>query len=187
MKFVVETQKKNLKAKMNIIRHLDEVYAKLIQQGKDVKRDVQKIVDNLIAVIEAKKQNICSAVENQTSKSLESLTKRKNKIEEQIAVIKSSLEEAEKLLARSTNAELLQLKRSLEGIFEGVDQAEPMDCDPEGLLMRLTFVENEKLLTLVNGEEIGSLENLYQTKASQCIAEGKGLEKGTVGGEAQFV
>ena len=63
----------------------------------------------------------------------------------------------------------------------------PIDDDPEGLLVRLTFMENQKLLNLVNTEEIGSLENMHQTKASQCIAEGKGLEEGTVGDEAQFV
>ena len=186
MKSMVETQRKNLKAKKNIVRHLDEDHAELIKQGEDVKRDVQNIVDNLIAVIEAKKQNIFSAVENQTSKLAESLTKRKNKIEEQIAVIESSLEKAEKLLTRSINAELVQLKKSLEIILEGVDQTEPIDGDPEGLLVRLTFVENQKLLNTFKTQEIGSLENLHQTKASQCIAEGKGLEEGTVGGEAQF-
>ena len=53
--------------------------------------------------------------------------------------------------------------------------------------MRLTFVENEKFLTTVNDEEIGSLEILHQTKTSQCIAEGKGLEEGIVGGEPRFV
>jgi len=187
MKSMVETQKNSLKAKKNIIRRLDEDYAKLIQQGEDVKRDVQKIVDNLIAVIKAKKQSIFSAVDNQTTKSLESVTERKNKIEEQIAAIESSIEKAEKLLTRSINAEVVQVKKSLESIFEGVDQTEPIDGDPEGLLVRLTFAENQKILNTVNTEEIGSLEILQQTKASQCIAEGKGLEDGIVGREAQFV
>ena len=187
MESMIEAQRNNLKAKINIIRHLDEDYAKLIQQGEDAKRHVQNIVDNLIAIIEAKKQNIFTAVDKQTSKSLESLTKRKNKIEEQIAVLESSLEKTEKLLMRSTNAEFLQLKKALEIIFEGADQTEPTDGDPEGLVVCLTFVENQTFLNTVNTEEIGSLENLYQTKASQCIAEGKGLEEGTVGSEAQFV
>ena len=187
VKSVVEKQSNNLKAKRNIIRQLDEDYAKLIQQGEDVKRDVQKLVDNLIAAIEAKKQKIFSALENQTSKSLESLAKQKNNIEEQIAVIESSLEKAEKLLTGSTHAEVVQLKKSLDIILGGLHQTEPFDGDPEGLLVRLTFVENEKLLTTVNDEEIGSLKILHQTKASQCIAEGKGLEEGIAGGQAQFV
>ena len=75
----------------------------------------------------------------------------------------------------------------MKSIFEGADQAEPIDGGPESLLVRLTFEENLKLLNLVNTEEIGSLEILHQTKAMQCIAEGKGLEEGTVGREAQFV
>ena len=188
IKSMIETQRNNLKAKMNIIRQLDEDYAKLMQQGEDVKRNVQKIADNLIAVIQAKKRNIFSVVENQTSKSLESLTKRKNKIEEQIAVIESSLEKAaEKLLTRSINAEVVQLKKSWDTIFEGVGQTDPIDCHLECLLVRLTFVENQTLLNLVNTEEIGSLEILHQTKAGQCIADGKGLEEATVGAEAQFV
>ena len=187
MKSMIETQRNNLKAKENIIRQLDEHCAKLIQQGEDVKRDVQKFVDKLIAVIQAMKQNIFSTVENQTSKCLQSLTKRKKEIKEQIAVIESSLEKAEKLLTGSTYAEVVQLKKSLEIIFGGIHQTEPVDGDPAGLLVRLTFVENEKLLTTLNAEEIGSLEILHQTKASQCIAEGKGLEEGTVGREARFV
>ena len=184
---MVETQRNNLKTKKNIIRQLDEDYAKLIQQGEDVKRDVQKIVDNLIAVIEAKKRNIFFAVDNQTTKSLESLTKRKNKIEEQIAVIESSLVKVEKLLTGSANAEVVQFKKSLEIIFGGIHQTEPFDGDPEGLLVRLIFVENEKLSTTVNAEEIGSLEILNQTKASQYIAQGQGLEEGSIGREARFV
>ena len=143
---MIETQRNNLKAKENIIRQLDEDYAKVVKQGEDVKRDVQKTVDNLIAVVNAKKRNIFSAVENQTAKSLENLTKRKNKIEEQIAVIQSSLEKAEKLLTGNTNAEVVQLKKSLVFIFrEGIHQTEPFDGDPEGRLVCLTFVENKKL------------------------------------------
>jgi len=186
MKSLVEKQRNNLQAKKNIIHRLDEDYAKLIQHGEDVKRDVQNIVENLIVVIEAKKQNIFSAVENQTSKSLASLTKRKNKIEEQIAVIESSLEKAEKLLKRAINPEVVQAKKSLETMFAGVDQTEPTDTDPESLLVHLTFAENQKLVNTVNTQEIGSFEILHQTKASQCIAEGKGLEQGTVRGETQF-
>ena len=187
MKSMIEALKNNLKAKKSLIRQLDEDYAKLRQQGEDVTTDVQNIVDKLVAVIEAKKQNILSAVESQTTKSLESLTKRKNKIEEQIAVIESSLEKAEKRLTRSINAEVVQLKKSLKSIFQGVDQAEPIDSDPEGLLVRLTFVENQKLLNLVNTEELGSLKMPYQTKASQSIVEGIVLKEATVGGETQFL
>ena len=187
MKSLIQNQKQNLQAKMNAVSQLDEDCAKLIQQAEDVKRDVETFVDNLIAAIQAKKQNIFSAMEKETSQSLERATKRKTEIERQIAVIKSSLEKADQLLTRSTNAEIVQLKKSLDTIFEGVDQTEPTDRDPEGLPARLVFVENRKMLDTVSTEEIGTLQMLQQTKASQSIAEGKGLEEGIVHCEAQFI
>ena len=186
MKSMIETQSRNLQAKMNTVRQLDENFAKLIQQGEDLKQDVQRIADNLMATIEAKKQNIFAAVETQTKKSLESVTTEKTTIEHQIEMIKSSLEKADKVLTRSTSAEVVQLKKSLETILKEVDQTEPTDRDPRELPI-LVFVENQKILETVNTEDIGALEILQQTKASQSVAEGKGLEEGTVGGEGQFV
>ena len=183
---LIENQRRNLQAKMNAISQLDEDCAKLIQQGEDVKRDVQTFVDNLIAVIEANKKNIFSAVEKETNKSLEHVTKRKTEIERQMTVIKSSLEKADKLLTRNTNAEIVQLKKSFDTIFEGVDQTEPNERDPEGLAARLVFVENQKLLDTVSTEEIGTLQMPQKTKASQSVAEGKGLEYVIVNCEAQF-
>ena len=189
MKSLIENQRRNLQAKMNAISQLDEDYAKLIQQSEDVKRNVQTFVDNLIAVIETNKKNLFSAVEKERNNSLERVTKRKTEIERQITVIKSSLEEADKLLTRNTNAEIVQLKKSLDTIFEGVDQPEPTDRDrdPEGLPARLVFVENQKMLDTVSTEEIGTLQIAQQTKASQSVAEGKGLEEGIVDREAQFI
>ena len=187
MKSLIENQRRNLQAKMKAIGQLDEDCAKLIQQGEDVKRDVQTFVDNLIAVIEANKKNIFSAVEIETNKSLEHVTKRKTEIESQITVIKSSLEKADKLLTRNTHAEIVQLKKSVDTIFEEVDQTEPTNRDPEGLAARLVFVENQNMLDTVSTEEIGTLQMLQQTKASQSVAEGKGLEEGIVDREAQFI
>ena len=64
MKSIVETQRENLLAKKNAVKQLVEDYAKLIQQAEDVKRNVQKFVDDLFTTIEARKQNIFAAVEN---------------------------------------------------------------------------------------------------------------------------
>ena len=186
IKSLIENQRRNLQAKMNAITQLDEDCAKLIQQGEDVKRDVETFVDNLIAVIEANKKNIFSAVEKERNKSLERVTKRKTEIERQITVIKLSLEKADKLLTRNTNAEIVQLKKSVDTIFEGVDQTEVTDRDPEGLPARLVFVENQKMLDVVSTEEVGTLQMPQQTIANQSVTEGKGLEDVIVNCEAQF-
>ena len=185
MKALIEEQRQNLQEKMNLVSQLDEDYAKLVQQSENLIRDVETFVDNLMKTIEAKKKNIISAVENDTRNSLESLTEKKTEIEEEIKTIQLSLKKVENLLTRSTNAEVIQLKKSLRTILEDIEQTKHISRDPEGL-SALVFVENHKMLDIVNGEEIGFLENPNQAKGSDCLAEGKGIIEGTVGHEAQF-
>ena len=184
MKSMIETQRRNLQVKLTAVNKIDENYAKIIQRGEEVKRDVQRTVDNLIANIEAKKQTIFAAVDDQTKKSQESLTTQKTVIENQIEVIKLSLDKVDKVLTRSTNAEVVQMKKSLETILKGVH---PETTKPNERNRKiLVFVPNPKMLNTVNTEEVGTLKILQQTEASQSVAEGKGIEEGTVGVEAEF-
>ena len=185
IKSVIETQRQNLEAKMNIVSQLDEDCAIMIQEGEVLIRDVQRFADNLIKRIQAKMQNIITTVEGRTKKSIESLTTKRKEIQHQINVIESSLEEADKLFQRSTNAEVVELKKTLQTIFEGVDQTEVIAHDPE-TPEALVFIKNQKMLDVVNGEEIGSLKDLNGIKASESVAEGEGLKEGTVARKAQF-
>ena len=185
MKTVFETQRHNLDEKVNVVAKLDEDYAKVIQQNENLKGNVQKFANGLIKTIQAKTQNIIDAVENQTKKSLESLTAKRGEIQRQIKIIESSLEEADKLLKRSTTAEVVQLKKTLQTIFQGVDETKPFVHDRSSL-KGFVFVENQKMLDVVNGDEIGCLEEDNRTNAKESLAEGEGLKEGTVGRKAQF-
>ena len=186
VKSVIERQRHNLEAKMNVLTQLDEDYAKMIQQNEIVKRDAQRFADNLIKSIQAKLQNIITSVENQTKKSLESLTAKRGEIERQISVLESSLNEADKLLKRSTTAEIVQLKKSLPTIFQGGNQTKPTVYDSSSQ-EALMFVENRKMHDIVNMEEIGSvLKKANRTKPIESLVEGEGLKEGTVARKAQF-
>ena len=184
IKSVIEMHRKTLEAKMKEVTQLDEDYAKMIQQNEIVKKDAQRFADSLIKSIQAKLQNIITTVENQTKKSLESLTAKRSEIQHQISVLESSLNEADKLLKRSTTAEIVQLKKSLPTIFQGVDQSKPIVHD-RSCLQAFVFVENQKMLDVVNGGEIGFVEEPYRTKPSECLVEG--LKEGTVGRKVQFI
>ena len=184
IKSVIEMHRKTLEAKMKEVTQLDEDYAKMIQQNEIVKKDAQRFADSLIKSIQAKLQNIITTVENQTKKSLESLTAKRSEIQHQISVLESSLNEADKLLKRSTTAEIVQLKKSLPTIFQGVDQSNPIVHD-RSCLQAFVFVENQKMLDVVNGGEIGFVEEPYRTKPSECLVEG--LKEGTVGRKVQFI
>ena len=185
IKTVIETQRHNLNEKLNVVTKLDVDYAKVIQQNETLKGDVQRFADGLIKTINAKMQNVIDAMENQTKKSLERLTAKRGEIQHQINVIESSLEEADKLLKRSTTAEVVQLKKTLQTIFQGVDEAEPIVHDRSSLQV-FVFVENQKMLDVFNGEEIGFLEKGSRTKAKESLAKGEGLKEGTAARKARF-
>ena len=187
IKSILQSQREGLDAKLNVIVQLDEDCAKVIQQSEIARRDVQRFADGLIKTIQAKMKNVITAVENQTKKSLESLKAKRSAIQQQINSTESSLEEADKLLKRSTNAEVVELKKSLQTVFQGLNQTEPIVYDPSSL-QTLVFVENQKTIDTVNGEELGFLcmEEGYRKKPSEFFAEGKGLKEGTVGRKAQF-
>ena len=186
IKTVIETHRHNLDEKMNVVVQLDEDYAKVIQQNENLKGDVQRFADGLIKTIRAKMQNVIDAIENQMKKSLESFIAKRVEIHRQIKIIESSLEEADKLLKRSTTAKIVQLKKTLQTIFQGVNETEPIVHDYRSL-QTFVFVENEKMHDIVNSEDIGFLEGAaYKTKARESLAEGEGLKEGTVGRKAQF-
>ena len=185
IKYILQSQREGLNAKLNVIAQLDEDCAKVIQQSEIARRDVQRFADGLIKTIQAKMKNIITAVENQTKKSLEILKAKRSAIQQQINATESSLEEADKLLRRSTTAEVVQLKKSLQTVFEELNQSEPVVHDPSSL-QTLVFVENQKMLDIVNEEEIGFWKETYRTKASESLAEGEGLKEGTVSRKAQF-
>ena len=185
IKSVIEMHRKKLEAKMKEVTQLDEDYDKMIQQNEIVKRDAQRFADNVIKSIQAKLQNIITTVENQTKKSLESLTAKRSEIQHQINIIESSLEEADKLLKRITTAEIVQLKKSLPTIFQDSNQTEPTVNDPSSQ-EALVFVENQKMHDIVNMEEIGFLKEANRTKPIESLAEGGGLKEGTVERKAQF-
>ena len=185
IKTVIETQRHSLDEKMNVVAQLDEDYANVIHQSESLKGNVQKFADGLIKIILEKTQNIITMVEKQTKKSLENLKAKRGEIERQINIIKSSLEEADKLLKRSTTAEIVQLQKTLQTIFQGVDEAEPIVHDPSSLQV-FVFVENQKMLDVFNGQEIGFLEDGSRTKAKESLAKGEGLKEGTVARKARF-
>ena len=184
LKSLIQIQKHDLQAKIDTLGRLNEDYAKLLQQNDDIKRQVQKFVDNLIATIEAKKQNIILAADEETKRFLGTLTTQKTEIESEIKIIGTSLEKADTILKRSTHAEVVQLKKSFEEIFQGT-QSQPKDRYSEKL-PALAFVENPKMLSTINAEDIGVVEIAHQTKASQSVVEGKGLEEAIVNCQAHF-
>ena len=188
-KSVIESQKEKAQKIRNKIFQVDQNCAKIQQQIANVKRSAQQFADNMIAVIEAKKEEIFNAAENQGKQSLQRLGIQKSEFEQQAQKTETGIKKAEALLERSTSAEIAQLDKTLKTIFqeEVRREEEQVDCDLEGL-RRFIFVENKTLLEKATTEGIGSFKTfLSKTEAQQSNAEGKGINEVIVGLEAQFV
>ena len=188
-KSVIESQKVKAHQMRNEIFQVDKKCTKIQDEIANVKRSAQQFVDNMMAVIEAKKEEIFNAAENQEKQSLERLGTQKSEIEQQAQMIETRVEKAEALLKRSTSAEIAQLDKTLKTIFqEGVRrEGEQVDCDLEGL-RRFIFEANETLLEKATAEGVGSFKTfLSKTEAQQSNAAGNGINEVTVGLEAQFV
>ena len=183
---IIDTQRQIANEKKDLVVQLDKDFATVIHQSEIVKMDIQSFADGLVKTIQAKTKNLIIELESRTEKSLESLSTKKNEIQQQINIIERSLQEAEKLLQRSTKAEVVQLKKSLQTLFREVDQTKPIFQD-SGSLEAFAFLKNQKVLDIINEDEIGSLEVPYlRTKAADSLAEGRGLIEGTIGRKAQF-
>ena len=188
-KSVIESQKVKAQKMRYKIFQVDQNCAKIQQRIANVKRSAQEFADNMIAVIEAKKEEIFNAAENQGKQSLERLEIQKSEFEQQAQKTEAGVKKAEALLQRSTSAEIALLDKTLKTIFqeEVRREEEQVDCDLEAL-RRFIFVENKTLLEKATTEGIGSFKTfLSKTEAQQSNAEGKGINEVIVGLEAQFV
>ena len=143
----------------------------------------------MIAVIEAKKQQIFTEADHEAQQSLQRLRVQRIDIENKVKNIETAVGKSETLIKRSTNAELAQIDKTLSTIIpkEVDDEREEEDCDLEGL-RQFIFEENESLKKRTNDEGIGCIRTFSnKTKVDQSIAEGKGLTEAIVGIQANFV
>ena len=148
-----------------------EVQAKVA----DVKSQVQTNVDQMTAIIEARKQHVFDAVDNQAKKSIETLSQKKGKVENQVKIIESAIEQTESLMKRNFNTEILGFKETFDKILQeqGTQENRDTECTP-----RFSFTKSEKLINVLNSEGIGNVKTVFsETKSQQSGAKGKESSK----------
>ena len=182
---VLESQKEKALRKRNMITRLQSECDEIKEQVACVKKGAQNLVDNLMRVIEAKKQEIFKEVEVKAQQSIERLVEQQSDVENELQRIETSIEKTETFLKQSTNAEIVRFNTLFQE--EVTDEAELVDCDRKDL-GHFVFFANKSLTAKANSEGVGSLKQIIsQTKSSNSKAEGKGITDVTVGLEAQFV
>ena len=182
VKSAIDSQKQKVIKKRKKIAKIQSNRVKIQAQVEDVKQKAKTFADKMIAVIEAKKQEIFDGAEKKGSEFLERLEVQQDELETEVKVIETAIEESEALLKRSTNAEIVRLNTIFQ---EGFDEhEEEPECDLESLFI---FKENESLMRKANFEGTGSFKAfLSKTIANQTRVEGKANIEATVGLEAKI-
>ena len=182
---LLESQKEKALQKRNMITRLQSECNEIQEQVSCVKKSAQNLVDNLMRVIEAKKQELFKEVEDKAQQSIERLVEQQSNVEKELQRIETLIEKTETFLKRSTNAEIVHLNTLFQEVV--TDEAELVDCDRKDL-GHFVFFANKSLTAKANSEGVGSLKQIIsQTKPRNSTAEGKGITDVTVGLEAQFV
>ena len=152
----------------------------------EVKSQVQSCVDQIIAIIEARKQDVFDAVDNQAKKSLESLSQEKEEVEKQLKRTESAIEQTETLLKRSFSTEILGFSETFDTILQEQSTQENRDTE---CIPRVSFTKSEKLINLLNTSEgIGNVEFVFnETKAQKWGTKGKESSKVLAGNKGANV
>ena len=182
---LIESLNNKAKEKKNEISKLEQSSIDVQVQVADVKSKVQTTADQIMAIVEARKQDIFSAVDNQAKETLDSLALRKGEVENQLQIIESTIEETRQLLRRSSSAEILGFNETFDTILQ--EQGARGKSDIERI-PRFSFTENTELVNMLNTEGVGSVKTVFnKVKAQQSGAEGKENSKAITGFEGKLV
>ena len=178
---MISSLKDKMVEKRKEVKKFNQKSMEVQAQVADVKSQVQTNVDQMIAIIEARKQEVYEAVDNQAKKSLETLSQKKGEVKKQVKMIESAIEQTESLVKRNFSTEILGFNETFDKILheQGTHENRDTECIP-----RFSFTKSEKLINVLNSEGIGNVKIVFsefkaqksgvkRTASSEAIAGNK--------------
>ena len=155
--------------KRNQVEKIEQDSIEVQVQVADVKGKVQTSAEQLIAIIEAKKQDIFNAVDKQAHDSLKGLTSRKDQIEDELKKIQSAIRRTENLLEQSSSAEILGLSKTFDTFLQ--EHGVKVNFDSKSI-PRFSYIDNVELKNLMKAKGIGNVKTVFnETKAQPARAK----------------
>ena len=157
-------------------------------QVADVESQVEKNVDQIIGIVNAKKQKILDAVDSQARKSLEFLTLKKENVQNKVTLVELATDQTESLMKRGSSAEILGFNETFDTILQRQSTEGSVDSE---CISRFKFTESKKLISLLNSEGIGSVKTVLfevykdqqlETKCNESSEASGGMERANVRG-----
>ena len=161
---VITSLKDKMVEKRKEVEQFNQMSMEVQAQVADVKTQVQTNVDQMIAIIEARKQNVFDVVDYEAKISLQSLSQKKDEVENQVKIIESAIEQAESLMKRNFSTEILGFRETFDAILQ--EQGTQGNRDTE-FIPRFSFTKSEKLINVLNSEGIGNVKIVFSEFKAQ--------------------
>ena len=163
---VITSLKDKMVEKRKEVEQFNQMSMEVQAQVADVKTQVQTNVDQMIAIIEARKQNVFDVVDYEAKISLQSLSQKKDEVENQVKIIESAIEQAESLMKRNFSTEILGFRETFDAILQ--EQGTQGNRDTE-FIPRFSFTKSEKLINVLNSEGIGNVKIVFSESKVQKL------------------
>ena len=168
---MITSLKDKMEEKRRAIEQFNQKSMEVQAKVADVKSQVQTNVDQMIAIIQARKQDVFDALDDQAKKSVETLRQKIGEVENQVKIIESAIEQTESLMKRNFSTEILGFNETFDKILQEQDTQENRDTEH---IPRFSFTKSEKLINVLNSEGIGNVKTVFsETKSQQPEAKGK--------------
>ena len=167
----LDTVKKSCQTMSNYIRELGEQTRITERRSQILKEQIQQTVDTMISTLEEQEGKLVTEVETQTKEALEKFAKDKTKFQDQLKQKEKVITQVEGLLERSSGAELVQAKSSLNDLFRTLPPTPTvLSSSCEGRSLATVFLENQALLHSLQTSGLGRLERTA-VQAIHCTVE----------------
>ncbi|CAH3038403.1 unnamed protein product, partial [Porites lobata] len=152
---MIRSLKDKVRVKQNEVEQFNQKSIAFQWKVTEAKSQAQSCVDQIIAIVEARKQDVFDAVDNQAKKLLESLSQKKEEVEKQLKIIESAVEQTETLLKRSFSTEILGFSETFDTILQEQSTQENRDteCIPRFSKVEFDFSETKAQQSGAKGKE----------------------------------
>ena len=134
------------------------------------KERIRQTVKSLISILHQKEEELIAEVENERKIAQEKLRKRAHAFQDFLRKREESISNIEALVERSTGADLVRIKQTIDELFQGLQEQQDMRSATKRKVYPKMFVKNEALSTVLEESVIGHLEQSV-TEAKQCSVD----------------
>ena len=167
----LDTTKKSCQTISSYIRELEEQASITERRSQIVKNQVQQTVQTMISSLQQQERKLVTEIENQTKEALEKFAKDIAKFQDQLKQRERVITQVEGLLERSSGAELVRAKSSLNELFQELPPTPAvLSSSCEGRSLATVFLENQALLHSLQTSGIGRLDKAA-VQAIHCTVE----------------